>query len=56
MGVKLGLQNDELTELYSSPNIIQVIKSIIMRWARHVARMGNRIVVYRVLVGNPEIT
>ena len=51
-----NLQNDELTEMYCSPNIIRVIKSRRMRWTRHVARMGNRIVVYRVLVGNPEIT
>jgi hypothetical protein len=35
-------------------NIIRVIKSIIMRWEGHVARMGERRGVYRVLVGKPE--
>jgi len=39
---------------YSSPNIIRVIKSRRMRWARHVARMGESINVYSVLVGKPE--
>jgi hypothetical protein len=36
------LHNEELNDLYSSPNIIPVIKSRRMRWARHVARMGER--------------
>jgi hypothetical protein len=40
--------------LHSSPNIFRVIKSRIMRWAGHVARMGERRGVYRVLVGKPE--
>jgi hypothetical protein len=40
--------------LYSSPNIIRVIKSRRMRWAGHVARMGKGIGVYRILVGKPE--
>ena len=35
------LHNEELNDLYSSPNIVRVIKSIIMRWAGHVARMGR---------------
>jgi len=35
------LHNEELSDLYSSPNIVQLIKSRIMRWARHVARMGD---------------
>jgi hypothetical protein len=35
------LHNDELNSLYSSPNIVRVIKSRRMRWARHVARMGE---------------
>jgi hypothetical protein len=48
------LQNDELHNLYSSPNIIRVIKSRRMRWAGHVARMGDGKGVYRVLVGRPE--
>jgi len=41
-------------DLYSSPNIVRVIKSRRMRWAGHVARMGERGWVYRVLVGKPE--
>jgi hypothetical protein len=46
------LHNDELHSLYSSPNIVRVIKS--RRWAEHVARMGEGQGVYRVLVGKPE--
>jgi hypothetical protein len=48
------LHNDELHNLYSSPNIVRVIKSRRMRWAGHVARMGEGRSVYRVLVGRPE--
>ena len=48
------LHNEELNGLYSSPNIVLVIKSISMRWARHVARRGERRSVYRVLVGKLE--
>jgi hypothetical protein len=48
-----GLHNKELYALYSSPNIIRVIKSKRLRWARHVARRG-RGEVYRVLMGKPE--
>jgi hypothetical protein len=48
------LHNDELHNLYSSPNIIRVIKSSCMRLAGHVARMGEGRGVYRVLVGRPE--
>jgi hypothetical protein len=48
------LHNDELHNLYSSPNIVRVIKSRTMRWAEHVARMGEGRDVYRVLVGKPE--
>jgi len=48
------LQNEELSDLYSSPNIVRVIKSRRMRWAGHVARMGEERGVYRVLVGKPE--
>jgi hypothetical protein len=49
------LHNDELHDMYSSPNIVRVIKSKMMRWAGHVARMGEGgRGVYRVLVGRPE--
>ena len=43
-----------LFDLYSSPNIVRVIKSRRMRWAGHVARMGEERGAYRVLVGKPE--
>jgi hypothetical protein len=49
------LHNDELHSLYSSPNIVRVIKSRRMRWAGHVARTGEGRSVYRVLVGRPEV-
>jgi len=42
------------SDLYSSPNIVWVIKWRRMRWARYVARMGEEREVYRVLVGKPE--
>jgi hypothetical protein len=45
------LRNDELHELYSSPNMVRVIKARRLRWAGHVARMGDGRGVYRVLVG-----
>jgi hypothetical protein len=48
------LHNDELHSLYSSPNIVRVIKSRRMRWAGHVAHMGEGRGAYRVLVGRPE--
>ena len=48
------LHNEELNDLYSSPNIVRVIKSRRMRWAGYVARMGEESGVYRVLVGKPE--
>jgi hypothetical protein len=48
------LHNDELHSLYSSPNVVRVIKSRRMRWAGHVACMGEGRGVYRVLVGKPE--
>jgi hypothetical protein len=48
------LHNDELHDLYSSPNIVRVIKSRRMRWDRHVARIVEGRGVYRVLVGRPE--
>ena len=48
------LHNKELYALYSSPDIIRVIKSKRLRWARHVARMGASRGAYRVLMRNPE--
>jgi hypothetical protein len=48
------LHNEELHNLYSSPSIIRIIKSRRMRWAGHVARMGEKRDVYRLLVGKPE--
>jgi len=48
------LHNKELSDLYSSPNIVRVIKSRRMRWAGHVVHMGEERGVYRVLVGKPE--
>jgi hypothetical protein len=48
------LHNEELNDLYSSSNLIRVIKSRRMRWAGHVARMGEGRDAYRVLVGRSE--
>jgi len=48
------LQNEELYDMYSSPNAVRVIKSRRMRWAGHVARIGERRGVYRDLVGKPD--
>jgi hypothetical protein len=47
------LHNEELRDLCSSPSIIRIIKSRRMRWAVHVARMGEKRDVYRLLVGKP---
>ena len=54
MGEWRRLRNEELNDLYSSPNIVGVIKSRRMRWAGHVARMGEERGACRVLVGKPE--
>ena len=48
------LHNEELNDLYSSPNIVRVIKSRRIRMAGHVARMGEERGVYRVLVWKLE--
>jgi len=48
------VHNVELNVLYCSPNIFRLIKSGRMRWAGHVARVGERRVVCRVLVGKPD--
>jgi hypothetical protein len=54
MGEWRKLHNEELRDLYSSPNIIRIIKSMRMRWADHVARMGAKRNAYRLLVGKAE--
>jgi hypothetical protein len=48
------LHNEELRDLYYSPSIIKIIKSRRMRWAGHVARMGEKMNAYRLFVGKPE--
>jgi hypothetical protein len=53
-GSWIKLHNDKLHSLYSSPNIVRVIKLRRMRWAEHVARMGEGRGVYRILVRRPE--
>ena len=53
-GNRRRLFNEELNDLYSSPNIVRVIKPRRMRWAEHVARIGEERGLYRVLVGKPE--
>jgi hypothetical protein len=54
MGGWRKLHNEELHNLYSSPNIIRMIKSKRMRWARQVSRMGENRNAYMVLVRKPE--
>jgi hypothetical protein len=54
MGGWRKLDNEELHNLYPSQSIIRIIKSMRMRWAGHVARMGEKRNVYRLLVGKPE--
>jgi hypothetical protein len=49
------LHNEELHNLYSSPDTIRQVKSRRMRWAEHVAHMGEERKVYKVLVGKPEV-
>jgi hypothetical protein len=53
-GERKKLHNEELNDLYFLPNILRVVKSKKMRWAGHVARMGEERSVHRVLVGKPE--
>ena len=48
------LYNEELNDLYCSPDVVQVIKLKIMRWAGHVAHMVEGRGIYRVVVGKPE--
>jgi hypothetical protein len=47
------LHNEELHDLYSSPSLIRIIRSRRMRWAGHIAQMGEKINEYRLLVGKP---
>jgi hypothetical protein len=54
MGDRRKVHNEELHNLYFSPNITRTIKSRRMRWAGHVARMGEERNAYRILVGKPE--
>ena len=53
-GERRKLRNEELTNLYSLPNIVRVVKSRLMRWAGHVAGIVEDRGVHRVLVGKPE--
>jgi hypothetical protein len=53
-GKRIKLHNEELHDLNCSPNIVRVIKSRRIGWAGHVARLGEGIGVYRVLVGKPN--
>jgi hypothetical protein len=48
------LHNDKLHNLYSSPSIIRMIKSMKMRWAEHLAQMGRRGSAYKILMEKPE--
>ena len=54
MGDWRRFHNEDLNDLYSSPNSVQVIKSRRMRWAGYVAHMGEKRVVYSFLVWKPE--
>jgi hypothetical protein len=53
-GEWIKLHSEKFNNLYCSPNIVRVLKSRRMRWARHVARMGEKRGVYRVFVGKPD--
>jgi hypothetical protein len=48
------MHNEELSNLYPSSDIIKMINARRMKWATHVARMGQKNISYRVLVGKPE--
>jgi hypothetical protein len=54
MGGWRKLHNEELHNLYSSPFIIRMIKSRRMKWAGHIAQMGEKMNTYMILVGKPE--
>ena len=53
-GKWIKLHNEELNDMYCSPNFVRLIKSRRIRWAGHVARMGEKRGVYRVLMAKPE--
>ena len=53
-GESRRLHNEELYNLYSSPNIIRLIKSRIIKWAGHVARIRNRRGAYRIFLEKPD--
>jgi hypothetical protein len=53
-GERRKLHKEELNDLYCTSNMVRVIKSRRMRWAGHVARMGERGILYRHLLGKPE--
>jgi hypothetical protein len=53
-GYSRKLHNEELHNLHSSPSVVTMIKSRRMRWAGHVARIGEKRNAYRILVGKPE--
>jgi hypothetical protein len=53
-GEWIKLHNEELHDLYSSPSIIRIIKAMRMRWAGYVARIGEKMNAYRLLVGKQE--
>jgi hypothetical protein len=48
------LHNEELHDLYCSPSIVRIMKTRRMRWAGHIAQMGEKRNAYRLLVGKPE--
>jgi hypothetical protein len=54
LSLRIKLHNEELHGLYSTPSIIRIMKSRRMKWAGHVARMGEKRNRYRLLVGKPE--
>jgi hypothetical protein len=54
MGRWRKLRNEELQNLYSSPNIIRIIKPRRMRWVGHVKQIGEKRNMYRLLIGKPE--
>jgi hypothetical protein len=51
---RIKLRNEELRNVYCSQSVIRTIKSIRVRWAGHVERMGNLSSLYQLLVGKPE--